>query len=269
MRNLQDKEFVIFDVETTGLSYKGGDRVIEVAALKVKDMQIIDSYETLIDPERVVSYDAFLVNGISTEMLEGKPKADEILPSLLFFMGDSCLVGHNVRFDINFINQELALAGLPALNEDETLDTCRMAKGLLPHLQRYSLERVAYFLGYRKRQQHRALSDVHMTFAIFSKLFDIAQENNINNLNVLLDLFGVKKVTRQTASRKLKAISLSLEEKKPLDIVYASLNSGTTQRKITPRRLLGEGKQAVLVAYCHLRQEERYFNINKIVSLET
>ncbi len=269
MRRIKEQEFVIFDVETTGLSYRGGDRIIEVAALKVKNGEVLASYETLIDPDRVVSYDAYLVNGISTEMLEGQPKASQILPELLTFLEDACMVGHNLRFDINFLNNELRLAGYPGINESVTLDTCRLAKGFLPDLPRYSLQTVAYYLGYRKRQQHRAMSDVEMTSHVLARLLQVAQNNNIEDLNMLINIFGVQKRPKITTRAKLKAITASLENKRYLHLLYRSVASGTTRRKVMPRRMLGDGKQSVLVAYCHLRKQERYFNVDNILSLES
>jgi DNA polymerase III epsilon subunit family exonuclease len=268
MKNFFDQECVIVDVETTGLSYRGGDRVIEIAAIKTKNFEVMDTWQTLLDPGREVSYGAFLVNGISTEMLEGQPKAEQMLPQFKDFIGAGCLVGHNLRFDINFLNHELSLSGLPLLPDDHTLDTCRMARGLLPHLQRYSLERVAYYLGYRKRQQHRAMSDVQMTLAALKAMVPLARKNNVHEMGQLIDLFGLKKQRKMPVRTKWKMISDGLREKIPLTLLYTSVSSGMTCRKVRPRQLLGEGRHAVLVAYCCLRQEERFFNLDKIIHVQ-
>ena len=189
MKSFSETEFVIFDVETTGLSPHTGDRIIEIAALKIKGMKAVERFETFVDPQREISWGAFMVNGISPQMLEGAPKAGEILPSFLDFLGESCLVGHNVKFDLGFLQQEVRLAG-QALSVRHALDTVKMARRLLPELGRYSLANVAYALGLEQEQKHRAMSDVELTFDVFKQLLSIAERKDIENMKKLIDLCG-------------------------------------------------------------------------------
>jgi DNA polymerase III epsilon subunit family exonuclease len=174
-----DKEFVIFDVETTGLSPQAGDRVVEIAALKIKNFKPIDEFQTLINPERPLSMAAFEVNQISAEMLVDAPKACDILPDLVTFLGDAVLIGHNIRFDLGFLHYELQRAGLFKKNLYKGLDTVRLARQMMPHLGRYPLWRVAYALGIQDVQQHRAMADVKITFQVFVKLIMLAEEKDM------------------------------------------------------------------------------------------
>jgi len=267
MKDLKTKEFVVFDVETTGLSCKRGDRIIEVAAKKIKNFNIVDSFESLINPECEISHGAFLVNGINSQMVADAPLAKNILPDLMEFIGDCCIVGHNVRFDINFLNNELFLAGYPLREDLLTIDTRKMAKGLFPALGQYSLQAVAFYLGVNKRQQHRAMADVQMTLNIFLKMLQMAQKNNIDNFDVLLDLFSMKKTVKQKSGTKIKRIISSIDSKSELNILYMRTDQGTTVQRIMPKKMLGEGKYAVLVAFCPLKGEELLFNMNNIFSL--
>jgi len=179
MEKLKTREFVIFDVETTGLSPMGGDRVVEIAALKIKDLKPVARFQTLVDPCRPVSFAAYEVNGISDKMLVGAPRAKDILPPFLKFVGKSTLIGHNIAFDMNFLYNEMDLCAMKIQEEFETIDTIRLARRLMPTLKRYPLWLVADALGIKESQKHRAMADVELTFEVFSRLVILAHEKNM------------------------------------------------------------------------------------------
>src|SRR3990172_9266134 len=110
MVKLEDITFCFLDVETTGLDCQNGDRVCEIGLLKRKSQKTIDSYTTLIDPECEVSEGASRVNGITNDMLKGKPKFSEVAEFILKFIGDAAMVCHNAPFDLGFLNQEFKMA---------------------------------------------------------------------------------------------------------------------------------------------------------------
>ncbi len=178
MKNFQETEFVIFDVETTGLSPSMGDRVIEVAALKVKNLEPVEEFHSFINPGREISPGAFMVNGITPEMLLGSPRIDRILPRLLNFLADQVIVGHNIKFDLGFLDHEVRLTGIPREREWKSICTVKMARSLLPGLGRYPLWLVARRLGVEQRQEHRALSDVYLTLSVFRRLLEIAKRRD-------------------------------------------------------------------------------------------
>ena len=178
MKTFQETEFVIFDVETTGLSPGMGDRVIEVAALKVKNLKPVEEFHSFVNPGRDISPGAFMVNGITSEMLSGSPRIEHVLPRLLNFLADSVLVGHNIKFDLGFLNNEVRLAGILARNEWRSICTVKMARSLLPGLGRYPLWLVARRLGVEARQEHRALADVYLTLSVFRRLLQIAERRD-------------------------------------------------------------------------------------------
>ncbi len=179
MQDVLDKEFVVFDVETTGLSYRGGDRLVEIAALKIRNLEPVDRFHTLINPGRSISPGAFEVNRISSSMLIDAPRSHEILPTFLNFLGDAIIVGHNIKFDIGFLENELDLAGLLPEKSFAALDTIKISKRVMPHLPRYPLWYVARALGIERKQIHRAMADVEMTFEVFDKLIVLAEKQNI------------------------------------------------------------------------------------------
>jgi DNA polymerase III subunit alpha, Gram-positive type len=185
MQNFHDTEFVIFDVETTGLSPRLGDRIIEIAAVKISGLKPVAQFQSLVDPQREISFGAFLVNGISQEMLRGAPTSEEVLPMFLEFLGHSSLVGHNIGFDVSFLSHELGFFGQTIPEDIVFLDTVRLARKLLPDLGIYRLWAIAQGLGIETVQQHRAMPDVELTLKIFLKLLEIADRRDIYDLSGL------------------------------------------------------------------------------------
>ena len=192
MKNFKRTEFVVFDVETTGLSPSWGDRIVEIAALKVRNSKPIERFYSFVDPQREISFGAFAVNGITGEMLKGAPTSREILPRFLEFVGDAALVGHNVRFDLSFLCYELSLLSMGLKDKTVIIDTLKMARHLLPDLGRYPLWFVAQSLGITKGQQHRAMADVELTFNVFRRLIEEMGEKNIEDVGFVANAWKSK-----------------------------------------------------------------------------
>jgi DNA polymerase III epsilon subunit len=177
--NIDEVELTIFDTETTGLYPDTGDRIVELAGLRVKGKERIGTFDMLINPGREISPGAFAVNKITPEMLKDAPDVAVVMPKFLDFISGSYLCSYNAEFDLSFINNELKLLGRPVINNTIVLDVLIMAKKLLPNLSRYALWFVAKELGVQTTQQHRALADVEMTWEVFNKLKIISQEKGI------------------------------------------------------------------------------------------
>ncbi len=193
MDDLRKVEFVVFDVETTGLSPANGDRMIEIAAIKIRDFKPATKFYSLIDPERPISSGAFAVNGISREMLVGAPAAQEVLPHFLEYVKGAVILGYNAKFDMGFLVSETARFGQRVERDQVVLDVLKMARGLLPSLGQYPLWYVARHLGLEQKQEHRALADVILTWEIFKRLMDVAQRRDMDNLESLINTFAYQR----------------------------------------------------------------------------
>jgi DNA polymerase III epsilon subunit len=191
--NIKFTEFVIFDVETTGLSPTDGDRIIEIAAVKVKDTKVVDKFYSLVNPQRSVPAQATQVNNITEDMLTNAPLAADILPQMIHFVGGACVAGHNVRFDLNFLCYELALIGRRLHDQTPAVDTLKMARELLPYLSNHKLAYLARSLGVVVDQTHRAMADVELTVAVFLRLMEMAGDKDLQKVSVFLNQFGVEK----------------------------------------------------------------------------
>lgn len=198
---IKSTEFIVFDVETTGLSAVDGDRIIEIAAIKLKDFKPVGTFHSLIDPQRDLPASATNINGITVDMLEGAPTSGEFLPGLIDFIGGGCLVGHNVKFDLNFVCYELALHGRRIREETPALDTLKMAKALIPYLSSYKLSHIAGALGITIGETHRALSDTQLTADVLLRLVDMAGDRNIDDLQEFCRQFSVDKPVFRIAAQ--------------------------------------------------------------------
>ena len=167
---LLEIEFVILDTETTGLR-PGHHRVIELAGIRMRAGEVIDSFQSLLNPG--VRLPAFIVQftGITQEMLATAPKAHEVFPDFLNFIDGAILVGHNIGFDIGFLSYEAQLLGYDF--PIDGLDTIPLARRFLPTLRRFKLDSVAGHLKITTANRHRAMGDARVTTAVFMKLLEL------------------------------------------------------------------------------------------------
>lgn len=168
--------FVIVDIETTGLSALG-DRIIEIGALKVKDGIVVDQFSELIDPERPVPARITEMTGITNEMVTGKRTIKEVLPDFLEFSEDLVLIGHNLMFDYSFLKQNAV--NLSKVFERDGVDTLKIARTFLADLPSRRLDALCEHFGILDENHHRALNDVTVTWELYKILYH--QFFNINN----------------------------------------------------------------------------------------
>ncbi|NLE64966.1 MAG: hypothetical protein GX606_03505 [Elusimicrobia bacterium] len=191
MLGILDIEYVLLDVETTGLSPLDGDRIIEVAAVRLRRGEILDRFSSFVDPCRPLA--AQNIHGITSEMIAGAPKADEVLPKVVAFIGGACVVAHNASFDIKFLCHELSLIGRRMSDQTPVLDTIKMSKAFLPYLSTHRLGSLAGSLGIPVRESHRALADTEVLTQVFQRMLLMASDHNIHTLPQLVDQFSVEK----------------------------------------------------------------------------
>jgi DNA polymerase III epsilon subunit family exonuclease len=268
--NLDEVEFTIFDTETTGLDPLAGERVVELAGLRVKGQQRLATFDSLVNPGRPISPGAFAVNKITPEMLSGAPAIEKIMPEFLKFIQGSCLCSYNAAFDISFLNNELKLLGLAGMDDFVVFDALTMAKKLIPGLARYALWFVAQELEIKSPQQHRAFSDVEMTWEVFKKLKDIARQKEIRGFTNFSNLFAFNPALREGSNlEKTILIQRCIQDKGTLKLHYLSSHSGQVSlREVIPSQIKQDNQYKYLVGYCCLKKEQRIFRLDNILDLE-
>ena len=185
---LRDMSYVVVDCETTGLN-PTTQRVTEIAALRCRGSLVIDRFHTLVDPQRPIPRMIQELTGITPAMLEGAPLAPEALRAFIEFTGGSLIVGHNVRFDLNFLGAE-ALRHLETRLLNPSLCTIRLAARLLPGLKRPNLANLAAALDIPVRDRHRAMGGAEVTQKAFWEMACIALERGIATQGRLQALIG-------------------------------------------------------------------------------
>ena len=182
---IADATFVVTDTETTGTS-PSSDRVIELAAVKLHDGEVVDTFQQLINPGRSIPKRITQITGISTAMVYDAPSIDAILPDYLDFLGDGIFTAHNLSFDRNFINAELERTGGSELGVD-TLCTLRLARRLLPGLKSKGLSQLIQFYNLQVNSRHRALGDAEATATVLQQFVSqLAFEHEIESVEELL-----------------------------------------------------------------------------------
>jgi len=151
--------------------------------MRIRHGKIVDSFQTLINPGRRLPPFIVKFTGISQEMLQDAPLAQEIMPDFLQFIDGAILVGHNLGFDLGFLTHEAQLLGLACPLDG--LDTIPLARRFLPGLKRFKLDMVAEYLKIPPRTRHRALGDTETTAAIFLSILERAQTQGIVTLGHL------------------------------------------------------------------------------------
>lgn len=269
-KKIDDVDFVVFDVETTGLQPKSGDRIIEIAAIRYKNGQACDSFSSLINPQREISPAAFAVNHISQEMVNAAPLASSVLAGFLEFAGKSCLAGYNVMFDLGFLEEELKLLGRQLPQDTPAMDVMRIARRAMPNLDRYGLASVTQALGINIPQEHRALGDCQLTASVLGRLISRLKDKGLDTFLQFYNLFGVNpRITEDINNQRIAAIQKAIDFGLQLKIrYYSSSGAQVTERQVSPKEILQEGKAVYMVGYCHLRQDERTFKLNAILNLE-
>lgn len=167
---LAEATFVVTDTETTGVRPEE-DRLIELAAVKVRGGEVVARFEQLVDPGCHVPARITQITGISTAMLVGQPPPEEVLPAFRAFLGEAVLVAHNLPFDYRFLQAELARAGLEPL-ANRGLCTLRLARRLLPSLASHGLSALAQHFGLRNAARHRALGDAEVTARVLLRFLE-------------------------------------------------------------------------------------------------
>ncbi|MDD3139682.1 MAG: PolC-type DNA polymerase III [Lachnospiraceae bacterium] len=174
-----DDTYVVFDIETTGLSAIK-DKIIEIGAVKVEKGQIIDTYSSFVNPGIPVPYNIEQLTGINDNMLLDAPKIEQVLPEFLKFIQDAVLVAHNASFDVGFIEQNCRYQNLSV--QFTSVDTVALARVLLPTISKYKLNIVAKALNISLKNHHRAVDDAVATAEIFLKFIAMLKERNITTL---------------------------------------------------------------------------------------
>jgi len=176
---MKKQEYAIVDIETTG-GNASGSRITEIAIIIHDGTNVIDRWETLVNPQKEIPLPIFAMTGISDEMVRDAPIFDAISEKVLEMLTDRIFVAHNVNFDYSFVRHELEKAGFKWTARK--LCTVRAARKIKPGLDSYSLGRLCRSLDIPLVNQHRAGGDADATTILFSRLLQWDEEGEIGKM---------------------------------------------------------------------------------------
>ncbi len=179
---------VFLDTETTGLSFKDGHKIVEIACIEAKDLIPTGKvFHKLINPKRNVPKEAYEVHGFSTDFLKDKETFDNIADDFLNFIKDKKLIIHNAVFDLSFLNGELSFIKKNKINEKSVIDSLEIARNKFPGSSN-SLDALCkrFNIDLSRRTKHNALLDCELLREVYINLLD-AKEPKFNLTNTLSD----------------------------------------------------------------------------------
>jgi DNA polymerase-3 subunit epsilon len=189
---LDEAEFVVFDLETTGLSAQTS-RICELGAVRVRALELVDRYQSLVDPGVPLPEPVARLTGLQERDLRGAPQVGTVVGRFLSFAADAQLVAHNAAFDQRFLERQLGRRESRRLAEPP-LCTAALARRLLAgRLRRVSLSSLAHFFGVPTAPCHRALPDAEATAEVLVHLVELAQELGARRLSELRTLAAPRK----------------------------------------------------------------------------
>ena len=244
-KKIDEEEFVVFDIETTGLNSHTNE-IIEIGAVKIKAGRIVDRYSQLINPGRPIPYHITEITSITDEQVANEPKIDEVIGKFVDFVGDAVLVAHNAPFDMGFIKRDIK----KYLNIDlecSVIDTLQMARDLFPDLKKYGLGDLNKTLGLALEKHHRAVDDSQATANMFIIFLDKYKEKGLEymkDINVGFEV-NVKK-------QSLKNIMVLVKTQDGLKNMYKLVSEshikyfGNKKARI-PKSVLAENREGLII----------------------
>ena len=244
-KKIDEEEFVVFDIETTGLN-SHTNKIIEIGAVKIKAGRIIDRYSQLINPGMSIPYHITEITSITNEQVANQPKIDEVIGKFVDFIGDAVLVAHNAPFDMGFIKRDIK----EYLNidlENSVIDTLQMARDLFPDFKKYGLGDLNKSLGLALEKHHRAVDDSQATANMFIIFLEKYKEKGIEYLKDINKGFEVN-VKKQS----LKNIMVQVKTQEGLKNMYKLVSEGHikyfgNKKARIPKSVLKENREGLIV----------------------
>jgi len=265
-RPLEEIPLVFLDLETTGLHPQFGHRICEVGMLRCRGRRREGSFQSLVNPRRPISPGATAMHGITDEMVAEAPTFDRIADEVLDFIDNSVIVAHNAPFDLGFLAFQFRSTGISPPG-NFAIDTLYLAREHFDFPSN-SLPNIAAYLGITVQESHRALQDALTVKRVFDEFSRDFRRDGVSSLEDLLELQGGAVPFPQVPEIALPPeIDEAVKGSGKLKIKYMSRGGVETVRIVEPREVNAYWDSVYLVAFCHLRGEERTFRLDRIVEM--
>lgn len=242
-------EFVVFDTETTGFNAAGGDQMIEIGAVKIKNGNVTDSFDELIDPKRHIPDHITELTNITDEMVKGKDDEETVTKKFLEWAGNAPMVAHNAKFDISFIEMSMKKYNLGEF-KNTVIDTLELSRTLDQGFARHSLSALVsrYNVDFDEEGHHRADYDAEGTAKVFHKMTLKLINQNLRRICDLDKLISKEEIHKFGRTFHFNAIAVNKKGLKNLFQIISLAN--TVYLYKTPRILrskLNELREGILI----------------------
>lgn len=266
-KRLPEIPVVVIDTETTGLRPAFGHRVVELGAVRLESWEVVAELSEVINPGRDIPADVSAIHNIYNEDVANAPTFEQLMPRLNSFIDGALLVAHNARFDADFLGMEYHIAnfrhGLSASLPNPWLCTLTLAREFF-HFRRNNLSIIAQSLGVKMGRAHRALSDVYMTMRVLKEMARKLKKRRLETVGDLLYAQGGAIFAPAGIAITLpRTIQDAITNQQNL-LLYYQAQQGRTERIVTPAYPTQADGVDYLVAYCHLRKDQRTFRLDRI-----
>jgi len=251
--NLSD-EFVVFDIETTGLS-PCDNAIIEIGAVLYKDGRELDRFQTFVDPGTPIPYEITRLTGIADADVSGAPSQRDAVSSLLSFTGDRALIAHNADFDVGFIHEVCQRHGIAF--DPCYIDTLALSRAFLPGLKNHKLDTVAAHIGNTESERHRAVADAEAAAHVWSFMIGALGDagiTEINQINSYLEqLLDRKKPSGdpKPSRARLRHIILLVKNKTGLNNLYKLVTKSHLEYfnnyPVIPKSVLQKHREGLII----------------------
>ena len=241
--SLED-EFVVFDLETTGLnSYK--DRITEIGAVKIKGGKIVDKFSTFVNPGIPIPSFIVKLTGITDEMVADAPPIEQVMNEFLEFIQGSVLVAHNANFDVGFLRQNAKVMGEKIKNP--VIDTLELCRKMFPELGKYKLNIIAKHLGIELENHHRAVDDSLATAKIFIYCMDMLRDKGCKSINDIQGKFDGAVNLKASSYHAIILVRNQTGLKNLYKIVSESHLKYFYKKPRVPKKLLMEHREGLIL----------------------
>jgi len=264
MFDLTNHRFAFLDFETTGLSPWFGDRICEVGVVLTEGKRIRDMYETLVNPGRELSPSAASTNGLTDEILASAPPFEEVAEEIASRLKDTVVVCHNARFDLQFLDSEFKRVDRQ-LQIPNLIDTLYIARERF-ELPSNSLRALAEAFRLSQDDTRHALGDALLCRGVFFEMMEALQPPE-GNIEEYIGIYNSPTSPDETIHLPV-SLSEAIRSGKRLRVSYIDGRGQITERWVTPYRVTGLLDYLYLHAYCHLREAERSFRLDRIIKIE-
>ena len=191
---------IFLDTETTGLSFKEGHKIVEIACIETKDLiRTGKVFHKFINPKRDVPEEAFKIHGFSQKFLSDKEPFDEVADEFLRFTENKKIIIHNAPFDLSFLNGELDLLEKKLIKKDDVIDSLEIARNKFPGVSN-SLDALCkkFNIDLSRRTKHNALLDCELLREVYIHLLDAKEPKfNLSSVSPDLDITKIKNYNKE------------------------------------------------------------------------